>query len=615
MTSWTLLTFHSSEKQVLADRPFRAIVGYILAYKRAYAAGGVLALVFTAMELAAPLVMRAVVQRFETGRATVFSLWLSVGLLLAVALVAGAARFWQRTFMIGASRRMEYDLRNGYFRHVQGLSQDFFHRTNTGDVMARATNDLNYVRMFAGPGIMGSVDMLRVPFTIAIMLYLNIKLTLIGLLPVPFLSLFVYGFVMYMHRQSKKVQEQFSQVTTRVHENLAGARVVKAYSAADREIRVFRRECEKYMGESLKLSVVSALVWPLLELMITAVILVILWQGGIMVIREVAVLRPVFSIEGVRLESTVFTLGDFSGFLFCLVLLAFPLAEFGWVMTLYQRGAAGMKRILEIMTEVPTIRDPEHARRDVRGLSGAVRFSHVQFSYNGQPVLRDVDFEISPGQTVAIVGPTGSGKSTLVALLTRERDPSSGGVSLDGVDVRDIPLELLRAHLGCVPQDTFIFSDTIRANLEFGRPDASDAELDYACQIAQFFTTVREFPNGYETVLGERGVNLSGGQKQRLAIARALLRDPAILILDDALSSVDTQTEEEILLGLKEFMASRTCILISHRVSTIRHADQIFVLQDGMLVERGTHEALIERGGLYAAMYQRQLLEDRLEGA
>jgi ATP-binding cassette subfamily B protein len=577
--------------------PFLSILHYNRPYWREYLIGGLLAGIFVLVGLAIPLVLRAVVAQFESNTVTGRSLWLYFAGLIAIAIGTGLARYWERTLIIGASRKSEYDLRNDLFRHVQRLSQEFFHRMATGDIMARATNDLNYVRMFTGPGIMGTIDMMRLPFTLAIMVYMSPTLTVLSLIPLPLVSALVYLFVSYMHRQSERVQDQYAVVTSRTHENLAGARVVQAYGIAHREIEAFTRELEVYLRENMRLAGVMSLAWPLIGMTIAFMILLVIWRGGLMVI------------------SGTLKLEDLTGFVVCMLILIWPLAEFGWILTLYQRGAVGMNRINNILAEAPAIRDDDNTRPEFSITAGAVHFEKVSFAYGQQPVLHEVDFQIAPGQTVAIVGPTGSGKSTIVALLTREYDPTSGRILIDGMDIRRIPVRALRGAIGYVPQDTFLFSDSIRANVTFGRPEATQEAIDGASEVAQFTETVAQLPDGYEALLGERGVNLSGGQKQRLAIARAVIGDPRILILDDALSSVDTHTEERILQRLKAVTRTRTSVIISHRMSTIRHADLILVVQEGRIVERGTHDTLVALGGLYAAMYERQILEEELERA
>jgi ATP-binding cassette subfamily B protein len=585
--------------------PFLSILWFNRRYWREYLIGALLSAVFVLVGLAMPLVIRSVVGQFEKNAMTSGLLGMYFLGLLAVGAITGMARYWERTLIIGASRKCEYDLRNALFLHVQTLSREFFHRSQTGDIMARATNDMNYVRMLIGPGIMGAIDMMRLPFTIGLMIYMSPTLTLYSMIPLPFVSLLVYSFVSYMHRQTERVQQQYSVITARTQESMAGARVVQAYGVADSEIAAFARESNIYMRENMKLTYVMSLAWPLIGLTIAGMIVLVVWMGG-----------------GMTIDGTL-KLEDLTGFVVCMLLLLGPLAEFGWILTLYQRGAVGMRRINEILDEVPAICDDENTTPDLVVSDGAIRFENVSFSYRSMknddglveaaPALSDVSLEIPAGATAAIVGPTGSGKSTIISLLTREYDPTSGRVLVDGHDLRRFPLRTLRGAVGFVPQDTFLFSESIRANVTFGAPDASEEQIKAACDIARFHETALGFEQGYDTLLGERGVNLSGGQKQRLTIARAVIRDPKILILDDALSSVDTQTEEEILQGLKRVMASRTSVIISHRVSTIRHADVIFVVDDGRVVDQGTHDELIARDGLYAEMHRRQLLEEELE--
>lgn len=578
-----------------AERPYRAILRYARPYWKEYAAGAALGVLFAVVGMAEPLIIRAIVGRFERGAMTPGLLWILFGGLVAMAATMGVARFFQRSWMIRASRKAEYDLRNDYFRHVGRLSQAFFHRMKTGDIMARATNDMNYVRMILGPGIMGTVDLVWVPTMLGLMIYLSPRLTLYALLPMPFITLFVYGLVMYLHRQSEIVQEQFGVVNSRAQENLAGARVVKAYGIEDRERQAFREESTVYMRQNLRLAAVQVMTWPLIGFSIGLTVLFVIWRGGYLV------------IEG-RIG-----LGDFTAFLFALFSLVWPVTSFGWILTLYQRGSVGMKRILEVMLERPEIADTAATRTDIAAIEGRIEFDNVTFGYGERPVLHEISFTVEAGQTVAVVGPTGSGKSTLVSLLMREYEPSAGSVRVDGIDVRRIPLRVLRDAIGYVPQDTFLFSESVGSNLALGRPEATREEMDFAADVAQFLDTVRELPQGYDTLLGERGINLSGGQKQRLAIARAIVRDPKILILDDALSSVDTHTEERILQGLKPVAAARTTLIISHRISSIRHADLILVLEDGRLVAQGRHDELVAAGGLYADLYERQLLEEELE--
>jgi ATP-binding cassette subfamily B protein len=468
---------------------------------------------------------------------------------------------------------------------------------------------------------MGTVDMVRIPATLGVMIWLSPKLTLVTMIPLPFVSLLAYGFIRYMNKQSKVVQELFSTMSSRMQENLAGSRVVKAYGIADRESRSFFRDADDYMRANIKLVSIMSGALPLVAVLVGIFVIIIMGQGGTMVIRG------------------DLSLGNLTSFIICMVMLAFPLAQLGYVLTLYQRGAVSMARIGTIMAE--PVEDRGGAE-DIE-IEGAITFENVGFSYEvfamrdkrkrkseadrqekrDQPiatteVLKDLSFEIAPGQTVALVGPTGSGKSTLAGLITRAYDPTKGRIRVDGRDLKSIPLAALRAALGFVPQDPFAFSDSIRENLLLARPDATEDEVRAACDVAQLSEALERFPRGLDTLLGERGINLSGGQKQRLTLARAILRDPTVLVLDDALSSVDTHTEERILTGLQRVLADRTALIISHRVSTLRYADQILVLgeaPDGgyTITERGNHDALMSLDGAYAELYRRQLLEDAME--
>lgn len=595
-------------------RPLLTLCRYNAPYWKAYLIGVLVGCIFQAVGLAMPIVFGAVVDDFDNRVMTRSMLWNYFYLLVLIAAVTAVARFSQRMFIGRASRKFEYDLRNDYFRHLQGLSQEFFNRTKTGDIMARATNDLNYVRDVIGAGIMRAVDMIQIPLSLIVLMYFSIKLTAVVLVVIPVASLFIYGLLKITRRQAHLVQSLFSGITSRAQENLAGARLVKAYDIAGREVQRFDRESEVYARANFKFVAIKASVMPILTLAFRVMLVVALWQGGLMVMRGESTLRIIVEDGAVAIGSAPFELGDLMGFITCLLMISGSLLGFALIAIMYQQGAAGMNRISEIMAETPAVCDNAQTDSTITTLRGGIKFEKVDFAFgDSQPVLRSISWACEPGASVAIVGPTGSGKSALMSLLTRTYDPTSGWVLLDGVDARRVPLKTLRGSTGLVPQDPFLFSDTIRANLTVGRPEVTDNEIMEACRVAQFDETLSGMDAGLDTLLGERGVNLSGGQKQRLTIARALLQDPAVILLDDALSSVDTHTEEEILKGLKNVMATRTSVIISHRVSTVRNADCILVLNEGQIAERGTHEELLTQGGLYADMYNRQLLEEELE--
>lgn len=625
--------------RAVMGRPFLTFFRYARPYWRGYVIGAILSLLFMGLAYFVPLIVRFAIHHFEAGTMT-FPRLLTIFLLMAfISAVAGVGRFIQRSLMIRASRQCEYDIRNDYFRALQRLSPAFFHRIQTGDLIARATNDLNFARMFLGPGIMGSIDLIRFPYALAFMIYLSPKLTLFALAPLPVVSILVYAFIMYNHRQSIVVQEQFSTVTAQAQENLAGARVVRAYGIGERETKRFTRESEIYMRESVKLACVMNLIWPVVGAVVGGTLLLILWRGGLMVMNQVeisritlqftyaaplntpldflkaipSVLPEIFQGNAFARDTTPFGVDDLTGFILYLFLMAGPMAEFGWLITLYQRGAVGMNRLSEILCEPPEITESNDTDHTIAAIHGHVRFENISFAYNNHDVLSDISFDVPHGSTIAIVGPTGSGKSTLVRLLCRHYDPRKGRIYIDSRPITTIPLNTLRKNIALVPQDTFLFSDSIRNNICIGNPHATDQDVDRAADAAQFTETVDNLKDGFDTLLGERGVNLSGGQKQRLTIARALICDAPILLLDDALSSVDTHTEEEILQRLKKVCEDRTSFIISHRVSTVQHADQILVLRDGRIVQRGTHTELIAQSGLYKEMHQRQLLEDALD--
>jgi ATP-binding cassette, subfamily B, multidrug efflux pump len=519
------------------------------------------------------------------------------GALVALSAIKGLFQYWMRVVIIGISRDIEYELRNDLFAHLLSLSGGFYSRFRTGDIMARGTNDLNAVRMMLGPGIMYWTETsITFILSVAVMLSVDWVLTLAALSPAPLVSIAVVFFGSRIHDRFEKIQSMFSDISSRVQENLAGVRVVRAYVQEQAELETFSRLNRAYINENIRLAKLSGLFMPLLQALIGLTFLVVLWVGGY------------------RLMTGRITLGNFVMFNTYMGMLVWPMIAFGWVVNLMQRGQASFRRIYEILAERPAISEPTDPLPLTTPVRGRIEFRHTGLAYTGgAPALRDVDLTIPAGSTVAIVGHTGSGKSTLVQLIPRLMDPTSGAVLIDGVDVRQLPLAELRRQIGIVPQETFLFSATIAENIAFGVKQATDAEIRQAAEMAGLSADIESFPEGLKTMVGERGITLSGGQKQRTAIARAILRNPRILILDDALSSVDTLTEERILSSLSDVMQDRTTILISHRVSTVRHADRIFVLENGEIAEEGSHAELLELGGYYADLYQKQLLEEELE--
>ncbi|HTD25020.1 MAG TPA: ABC transporter ATP-binding protein [Terriglobales bacterium] len=516
--------------------------------------------------------------------------------LVAIAFSKGIFQFLTRWKLIGISREIEFDLRNDLFRHLEGLSYSYYQRTRTGDIMARATNDLNAVRMLLGPAIMYSAN--TIVFTAAALVFMwhiSPRLTTWAFLPLPLVSVIVQYFGRRIHERFERIQAMFSDISARAQENFSGARVLRAYVQERAEIKAFEAANQEYIRRSLLLVRLMGMLWPTLELLLGLAVVLVLWLGG----REVLLGRM--------------TVGDFVAFNTYMVQLTWPIIALGWVLNIFQRGTASMGRINEIFAEKAEITDDLVPQTTGAGpIRGEIEFRNLDFSYNGVPVLKNVNLQIPAGTSLAVVGPTGSGKSTLVNLIPRIYDAAPGAVLLDGRPIREFSLSKLRSSIGFVPQETFLFSDTLRENVALGTENASDDQIRQAAEAANIAGDIEEFPEKYSTMVGERGITLSGGQKQRTAIARAILRDPRILILDDALSSVDTHTEEKILTHLREVMRERTTIFISHRVSTVRNADRIAVLHEGSIVELGTHEELIARNGYYTDLYNKQLLEEEL---
>src|SRR5437867_423634 len=514
------------------------------------------------------------------------------GLIVGLTILHGVFRFFMRMLIIGVSRDIEYTLRNELFQHLESLSVSFYQKNKTGELMSRATNDLSNVRMLLGPGIMYTVNTgLVAAFAIVLMLKISWQLTLFSLLPLPLVSYSVRRFGKRIHDLTEQAQSRLADLSARVQESLAGIRVVKAFVQERHEIAEFERMNQSLVDKNRELIRVQSVFYPTMELMIGVAVVIVLWFGG----REV--------IQG------AISLGDFVAFNMYLAMLTWPMIALGWVVNLFERGRASMERLNYILDAPAEVNDEPGVAADF-AVEGAIEFRNLSFSYNGEATLRNISLSIPKGKTVAIVGSTGSGKSTLVQLIPRLYNPPQDSLFIDGVPVERFPVETLRRAIGFIPQDTFLFGETIRENIAFGVEDASDEEIHRSAAISRIQGDVEEFPGKYETMVGERGITLSGGQKQRTAISRAVVRDPRILILDDALSSVDTYTEEQILHELKQVMRNRTSILISHRVSTVKEADEIIVIESGAIVERGTHAELLASDGYYAALHRRQLLEE-----
>src|SRR3954465_14502064 len=539
-------------------------------------------------------------------------------LIVAIMLAKGIFQYLTRKVMIGISRAIEYDLRNALFRPLETLSYSYYQRTRTGDIMARATNDLNAVRMLLGPAIMYSANTLVYTVgALSFMISISPWLTLFPFLPLPAVSIIIQTFGRRIHERFERIQAMFSDISARAQENFSGARLIRAYVQEEAEIQSFERENKEYIRRSLKLVRLMGMLWPTLELMLGCAVVLVLWLGG----REVLTGQSTITLftnlgtanpgiaTTLKLDGSM-SVGQFVSFSTYTMQLTWPVIALGWVINIFQRGTASLIRINEIMQEQPEIQNAPGAQD--RSITGEVEFRHLNFSYEGKQVLHDVNLKIPAGSSLAIVGPTGSGKTTLVDLIPRIYDAEPGMVLIDGRPIREYSLESLRRNIGFVPQETFLFSDRIRENIALGVDSATDSDVRNSAEAANIAVDIEGFPESYETMVGERGITLSGGQKQRTAIARALIRNPRILILDDALSSVDTQTEDKILNHLREVMHGRTTIFISHRVSTVRNADRIAVLHGGRIVELGSHEELIARNGYYSDLYNKQLLEEEL---
>ncbi len=579
-------------------RNFKTLWPFLREHKWMYICGLIWILFTDIFQLITPRILGNVTDSFQDGEIGFRGLLLYTLMIIGISLGVAIFRFLWRWFIIGTSRKLEYHIRNKFFAHLQTLSINFFNHHKTGDLMAHATNDINSIRMAMGPGLIFAFDSLFLSIvTISILLSINVKLTLLSLIPMPFLILIVVKVGKLIHKRFRTVQDAFAKLSDRIQENFAGIRVVKAFVQEDLELKRFTKSNQYNLDTNMKLVKVIGVFHPLIEIFASLGFVIIIGYGG-----RLVMLGDI-------------SLGDFIAFYSYLGLMTWPIMAIGRVINIFQRGAASMERINTILFERSEIYDYSDIIDDHQ-IQGKIEFKNLTFGYTkNNPVLKNINLTIEKGQTLAIVGRTGCGKTTLVNLLLRLFNTKRGQLFIDGVDINKIPLAFLRQNIGYVPQDNFLFSTTINENISFSFAEVNQEQVEEAARVSQIYDNIKDFPGGFDTLVGERGVTLSGGQKQRSSIARAIIKDPRILILDDSLSAVDTQTEEKILQELKKLMKNRTSIIISHRISTIKDADHIIVLEKGEILEQGTHEELLKNDRLYNYLYQKQLLEDKLESA
>lgn len=570
---------------------------YFIAYKKKLIIGMIFILISNAAQIYIPLLLRDSIDGLQNNIS--YAKLIEYALLIfGAAIISGIFLFLKRQTIIVVSREIEYDIRQDFWSHLQKLPLRFFQNRSTGDIMAHATNDISAVRMYVGPAVMYSVDTITI-FLIVIVIIFSISpsLTLYSLLPLPILSYLVYQLSKKIHERFTKIQEKFSELTTKAQENFSGIRVVKSYVRENNEINSFTNLSKDYLDRNMDKVKIQAWFMPILFLISGLSIIIVILVGGGMVING------------------ELTLGEVFAFIAYLSLLIWPVIAFGWVANIIQQASASMKRLKTIMNEDVEIADSEITNKLINGINGTIEFKNVSFRFrdNLPYVLKNINLKIKKGSTVAVVGNTGVGKTALVNLISRLYDISEGELLIDGYNVKSVPLNILRKNIGVVSQETFLFSDTLYNNILYGAKNGNKELVEKVSAISKLEKDVESFPLGYNTILGERGITLSGGQKQRACLARALATDPKVLILDDSFSAVDTNTEEEILIRLKDFMKDRTSIIISHRISTVKDADKIVVLQDGKIVEEGIHDQLVALNGIYADMHFKQLLEEELK--
>ncbi|MDW7680003.1 MAG: ABC transporter ATP-binding protein [bacterium] len=576
-------------------RPLLRLKKYFLRYKRDIFWGIILVIFSNVLYSILPKILQYTIDQMEIG-IPIEKIVLFAALFVTVTAIHSGLRFFMRQKLIGMARKIEYQLRNDYFHHLQQMSLNFFTKHRTGDLMALATNDIPSVSMTIGRGLMFLLSNIIVFIVVlTLMMRTNLMLTLISLIPFSLAFLVVLKSMKFFIRTFERIQSQFADLSSKAQENISGVRVIKAYVQEENEIESFRQLNRKYLRENLKLALARGVVWSSMDVLFGLSFVILIWLGGLAVIRD------------------QITLGEFVAFTIWLGMLSWPVISFGWIINLVQRASASMTRINRVMDIEPEIQDTESCDQSIRHISGHIQFINVAVAYEDLMVLENISFEIAIGKTLAIIGPTGSGKTSLIRLIPRLIDAKAGQILIDGYDIKSIPLQVLRRHIGFVPQETFLFSETIAENISFGESDAKFEEIGRVARLSTIHEDLLTFPDQYQTLIGERGVNLSGGQKQRAAISRALLRQPNILILDDALSAVDTYTEEKILNSLRVQNPNQTKIIISHRISSVKHADLILFLKNGAVVERGNHRILMAEKGLYAELYQQQRLEQALD--